>query len=112
MITPRTLKGFRDFLPANMMPREEIIDTARRVYRSFGFAPIDTPVLELFEILNGKGGEESDRLMYQFKDNGDRHVGMRFDFATLFLSRGSGRVRTFQFNPVNPDRRRVTVSVF
>ena len=47
MITPRTLKGFRDFLPANMMPREEIIDTARRVYRSFGFAPIDTPVLEL-----------------------------------------------------------------
>ncbi len=81
MITPRTLKGFRDFLPANMMPREEIIDTARRVYRSFGFAPIDTPVLELFEILNGKGGEESDRLMYQFKDNGDRHVGMRFDLT-------------------------------
>jgi len=64
-----------------MMPREEIIDTARRVYRSFGFAPIDTPVLELFEILNGKGGEESDRLMYQFKDNGDRHVGMRFDLT-------------------------------
>lgn len=81
MITPRTLKGFRDFLPAKMMPREEIIDTARRVYRSFGFAPIDTPVLELFEILNGKGGEESDRLMYQFRDNGDRHVGMRFDLT-------------------------------
>lgn len=81
MITPRTLKGFRDFLPATMMPREEIIDTVRRVYRSFGFAPIDTPVLELFEILNGKGGEESDRLMYQFRDNGDRHVGMRFDLT-------------------------------
>lgn len=81
MITPRTLKGFRDFLPATMMPREKIIDSAKRVYRSFGFAPIDTPVLELFEILNGKGGDESDRLMYQFRDNGDRHVGMRFDLT-------------------------------
>lgn len=81
MIQPRTLKGFRDFLPAKMMPREEIIDTARRVYRSYGFAPIDTPVLELFEILNGKGGEESDRLMYRFKDRGDREVGMRFDLT-------------------------------
>lgn len=81
MIQPRTLKGFRDFLPAKMMPREVIIDTARRVYRSYGFAPIDTPVLELFEILNGKGGEESDRLMYTFTDRGDRKVGMRFDLT-------------------------------
>lgn len=81
MIQPRTLKGFRDFLPAKMMPREEIIDTARRVYRSYGFAPIDTPVLELFEILNGKGGEESDRLMYRFQDHGKREVGMRFDLT-------------------------------
>ena len=81
MIQPRTLKGFRDFLPATMMPREEIIDTAKRVYRSYGFAPIDTPVLELFEILNGKGGEESDRLMYNFEDRGGRRVGMRFDLT-------------------------------
>lgn len=81
MIQPRTLKGFRDFLPAKMIPREEIIDTARRIYRSYGFAPIDTPVLELFEILNGKGGEESDRLMYRFQDHGNRDVGMRFDLT-------------------------------
>ena len=66
MIQPRTLKGFRDFLPATMMPREQVTDTARRVYRSYGFAPIDTPVLEYLEILTGKGGEESDRLMYRF----------------------------------------------
>ena len=81
LVTPRTLKGFRDFLPAKMMPREELIDTARRVYRSYGFAPIDTPVLELFEILNGKGGDESDRLMYRFTDHGKREVGMRFDLT-------------------------------
>lgn len=80
-ITPRTLKGFRDFLPETMIPREQLIDTARRVYRSFGFSPIDTPVLELLEVLQGKGGEESDRLMYSFRDHGDREVGMRFDLT-------------------------------
>ena len=42
-IAPRTLKGFRDYLPEAMIPRERLIDTARRVYRSYGFSPIDTP---------------------------------------------------------------------
>lgn len=81
MIEPRTLKGFRDFLPEAMIPREHLIDTARRVYRSYGYSPIDTPVLELLEILQGKGGEETDRLMYSFRDHGDRAVGMRFDLT-------------------------------
>ncbi len=81
MITPRLLKGFRDFLPESMIPREHLIDTARGVYRSYGFAPIDTPVLEYLEILQGKGGEESDRLMYNFEDHGKRQVGMRFDLT-------------------------------
>lgn len=80
-IQPRTLKGFRDFLPEAMMPRERLIETAQRVYRSFGFAPIDTPVLEYFEILAGKGSEETDRQMYQFEDHGGRRVGMRFDLT-------------------------------
>lgn len=80
-IKPRTLSGFRDFLPATMMPRESLIDTAKQVYRSYGFSPIDTPVLELYEILTGKGSEETDKQMYQFRDNGDRHVGMRFDLT-------------------------------
>ncbi|MCA9216451.1 MAG: histidine--tRNA ligase [Planctomycetales bacterium] len=81
MITPRLLKGFRDFLPESMIPREQLIDTARRVYRSYGFAPIDTPVLEHLDVLQGKGGEESDRLMYNFEDHGKRKVGMRFDLT-------------------------------
>lgn len=80
-IKPRTLSGFRDFLPATMMPREALIDTAKQVYRSYGFSPIDTPVLELYEILTGKGSDETDKQMYQFRDNGDRHVGMRFDLT-------------------------------
>ena len=54
-ITPRTLKGFRDYPPQAMIPRERLIETARRVYRSYGFSPIDTPALEYLEILAGKG---------------------------------------------------------
>src|SRR5262245_65558330 len=81
LIEPRTLKGFRDYLPEAMIPRERLIATAQGVYRSFGYSPIDTPALEYFEILSGKGGEESDRLMYQFVDHGDRRVAMRFDLT-------------------------------
>jgi histidyl-tRNA synthetase len=81
MIQPRTLKGFRDFLPEAMIPRERLIETARRVYRSYGFSPIDTPALEYLEILTGKGSEETDRQMYRFEDHGGRSVGMRFDLT-------------------------------
>jgi len=81
LIEPRTLKGFRDYLPAAMLQREVLIETARRVYRSYGFSPIDTPALEYFEILAGKGGEEADRQIYAFKDQGGRKVGLRFDLT-------------------------------
>ncbi len=81
LIQPRTLKGFRDYLPAVMIPREQMMQTARDVFRSFGFAPIDTPVLEYLEILTGKGSDETDRQIYRFQDNGGRDVGMRFDLT-------------------------------
>jgi histidyl-tRNA synthetase len=80
-IQPRTLKGFRDYLPDEMIPRERLMETARRVYRSYGFSPIDTPALEYLEILTGKGSEETDRQLYRFEDHGGRQVGMRFDLT-------------------------------
>ena len=80
-ITPRTLKGFRDYLPEAMIPRERLIETARTVYRSYGFSPIDTPTLEYLEILAGKGSEETDKQLYKFEDQGGRWVGMRFDLT-------------------------------
>jgi histidyl-tRNA synthetase len=80
-IEPRTLKGFRDYLPEAMLPRERLIDTARSVYRSFGFLPIDTPALEYEEILTGKGGEETDKQLYRFVDHGGRKVALRFDLT-------------------------------
>ncbi|MCO8122399.1 histidine--tRNA ligase [Stieleria sp. TO1_6] len=81
MIKPRTLSGFRDYLPAVMIPRERLMETARSVFRSYGFAPIDTPTLEYLEILSGKGSDETDRQIYRFEDNGGRAVGMRFDLT-------------------------------
>ncbi|MCE5268582.1 MAG: histidine--tRNA ligase [Planctomycetaceae bacterium] len=80
-ITPRTLKGFRDYPPEAMIPRERLISTARRVYRSYGFSPIDTPALEYLDILSGKGGEETDKQLYKFQDHGGRWVGLRFDLT-------------------------------
>ena len=66
------------------MPREELIDKARAVFRSYGFAPIDTPALEYSEILTGKGGDESDKQMYRFTDHGGRDVALRFDLTVPF----------------------------
>ena len=64
-----------------MIPRERLIDIARRVYRSYGFSPIDTPALEYLEILAGKGSEETDKQLYKFQDHGGRWVGLRFDLT-------------------------------
>ncbi len=84
LIKPQTLKGFRDYLPSAMLARERLIDIARSVYRSYGFSPIDTPALEYSEVLLGKGGEESDKQLFRFIDQGDRDVAMRFDLTVPF----------------------------
>lgn len=83
LIEPRTLNGFRDYLPSAMIPKEQLIETAKSVYRSYGFCPIDTPALEYKEILAGKGGAESDKQMFQFQQ-GKRDVAMRFDLTVPF----------------------------
>jgi histidyl-tRNA synthetase len=81
IIKPQTLRGFRDYLPEAMLPRERLMETARQVYRSFGYSPIDTPALEYSEILLGKGGAESDKQLFRFTDQGGRDVAMRFDLT-------------------------------
>src|SRR6195256_6905776 len=84
LIEAKILRGFRGYPRELMIPREWMLEQARRVYRSYGFAPIDTPALEYTEILLGKGGEESDKLIYRFKDHGDRDVALRFDLTVPF----------------------------
>jgi histidyl-tRNA synthetase len=107
LIQPRTLKGFRDFLPETMIPREQLVDTARKVYRSYGYSPIATPALEYQEILLGKGGAETDKQLYRFDDHGGRPVGLRFDltvplarFAAQHLARLGLPFKAYHIAPV------------
>lgn len=84
MIDPVILKGFRDSLPKDEIPKKKIIRKLEDVFTSFGFSPIDTPVLEYTEVLLGKGGGETDKQIFRFKDNGGRDVAMRFDLTVPF----------------------------
>ena len=54
LITPRTLKGFRDLMPPQARRREHMVQVVAEVFRAHGYGPIETPVLEYAEILKGK----------------------------------------------------------
>lgn len=78
---PQTLKGFRDFLPQEMSLRLNILAIMRKVFESFGFQPLETPSIEYSSTLLEKYGEEADKLVYTFKDKGDRDVGLIYDLT-------------------------------
>ncbi len=78
-------KGMRDFLPEDMIKREYVISIIKDVFESYGFEPVETPAIELWETLSGKYGDE-EKLIYKFKDRGEREVGLRYDL-TVPLSR-------------------------
>ena len=84
IIEPKVLKGFRDSLPAEETEKKRLFAILEKTFTSFGFAPIDTPVLEYTQVLLGKGGGETDKQIYRFTDNGDRDVSMRFDLTVPF----------------------------
>jgi histidyl-tRNA synthetase len=75
----QTLKGFRDFLPEEKRKRDYVIAKMKAVYERFGFEPIETPTLEYADLLLGKYGDEADKLVYNFKDRGDRAIALRYD---------------------------------
>jgi histidyl-tRNA synthetase len=106
LIEPRLLKGFRDFLPEDMILRQKVISIIRNVFELHGFLPLETPTLEHLEILSGKYGEEGEKLIYKFKDQGERDVAMRYDL-TVPLARViaqypnlSSPFRRYQIQPV------------
>lgn len=84
IIQPRILKGFRDFLPDQEIPRAILIEKLTDTFRSFGFVPIDTPALEYSEILLRKSGGETEKQVFRFNDNGGRDVALRFDLTVPF----------------------------
>lgn len=78
---PRVLKGFRDYLPEKMVPRQRMLRRIERTFERFGYLPLMTPALEYLEILTGKYGEEGESLIYRFRDQGGRDVALRYDLT-------------------------------
>ncbi len=89
-MSKNNLSGFRDFLPSEMIARQQMVASIQEVYQRYGFAPLQTPALERRETLQGKYGPEAEKLMYQFKDNGGRELAMRYDL-TVPLARVIGQ---------------------
>lgn len=77
-ITPQILKGFRDFLPAESLRRQYVIDIIRKTFELYGFEPIETPAIEYLEVFTGNIGED-EKLFYKFEDTGGRKIALRYD---------------------------------
>ncbi|MHA1216167.1 MAG: histidine--tRNA ligase [Candidatus Thorarchaeota archaeon] len=77
----RTVRGMRDLMVPEILVQDYLVETAVRVFRQFGYEPLDSPVMELWETLSAKGGEEVEAETFKFKDKGDREVGLRFDLT-------------------------------
>ena len=79
-MTPRTLSGFMELLPAPQQQMERIMEVLRRTYSLYGFTPLDTPVIESSDVLLAKGGGETEKQIYRFQ-KGDADLSLRFDLT-------------------------------
>ena len=79
-IKPRTLTGFMELLPNEQVLFNQMKDKIKESYERFGFLPLDTPVLELSEVLLAKAGGETEKQIYRFT-KGDTDLAMRFDLT-------------------------------
>ena len=79
-IKPRTLSGFMELLPGKQAKMERMMEILRTTYAQYGFAPLDTPVIEDAQILLAKGGGETEKQIYRFT-KGDSNLALRFDLT-------------------------------
>ena len=79
-VAPRTLSGFMELLPADQIKMEKMMETLRKSYSVYGFAPLDTPIIESSEVLLAKGGGETEKQIYRF-NKGDSDLALRFDLT-------------------------------
>ena len=79
-VSPRTLSGFMELLPAQQMKMERMMSVLRESYALYGFTPLDTPVIEAAEVLLAKGGGETEKQVYRF-EKGESDLALRFDLT-------------------------------
>lgn len=78
IISPQTLKGFRDFFPEEALKRKYLMGKIAEVFERYGFQPIETPGIEYLETFEGNIGED-EKLFFKFEDQGKRKVALRYD---------------------------------
>lgn len=116
-VEPRLFRGMRDLLPDQMSARQQIIDTIRDTYESYGFVPLGTPALEYMDVLTGSAGQEAyqsifrvrnpDRTEREQTDDPAERLGLRFDL-TVSLARVVAQYRDLP----RPFRRYQVASVY
>ena len=79
-IEPRTLSGFMELLPEEQILFDQMKEVIENTYKMHGFLPLDTPVIELSEILLAKAGGETEKQIYRF-NKGDKDLSLRFDLT-------------------------------
>src|SRR5213082_1009080 len=115
-VEPRVSRGLRDLLPDQMLARQEMIDTIRRVYELYGFVPLNTPAIEYLDVLSGSAGQETQRSIFRVGSPENEPLGLRFDL-TVPLARVIAQYndlprpfRRYQVSPVwradKPDKGR------
>jgi histidyl-tRNA synthetase len=116
IVQPRLSRGLRDLLPDQMVARQEMIDTVRRVYELYGFVPLSTPAIEYLDILSGSAGQETQQSIFRVTNPEQEELGLRFDL-TVPLARVIAQYadlprpfRRYQVSPVwradKPDKGR------
>ena len=79
-VTPRTPSGFGEYLPSDQIEFNRLMDIIRSTYEKYGYSPIDTPDIELSEVLLAKGGGETEQQIYRFT-RGRNDLSLRFDLT-------------------------------
>ncbi len=79
-IEPRTLPGFMELLPNEQILFNDMKEKITKSYEKFGFLPIDTPIIEMSEVLLAKAGGETEKQIYRF-NKGDNDLSLRFDLT-------------------------------
>ncbi|MFW9807875.1 MAG: histidine--tRNA ligase [Candidatus Thorarchaeota archaeon] len=77
----RTVRGMRDLMGPEMQVKNYLMAVAVEIFELYGYEPLDSPVMELWETLSAKGGEEVEAETFKFTDKGEREVGLRFDLT-------------------------------
>ena len=78
-----TAKGVRDYNPEEKIARNKVINILKNEFERYGFSPLDTPIIERFDVLSSKytGGQEILKETFKFNDQGDRELGLRYDLT-------------------------------